>query len=382
MKKLAIIITHPIQYYVPVFQLLAKKCSLKVFYTWGDDVLKEKFDPGFEKVIKWDLPLLEGYDYQFLENTAKDKGSHHGKGIINPDITIAIEDFSPNAILIYGYIYHSHFKAMRYFKGKIPIWFRGDSTLLNEKLNFKSLVKWLYLKWIYSHVDKAFYVGTNNKLYFKRYGLHEHRLIFAPHAVDNARFGRINESEVDTFMQKLGIKKESDIVLLYAGKFETVKNLVVLVKALLTMNNLNLKLLLVGNGPEEQELKKLANNEQKILFIDFQNQSFLPSIYHTSDIFCLPSNSETWGLAINEAMAAGKAIIASDKVGCAIDLVKPGKNGFIFKSNSVKALTNALQTLISDNKFASYGQMSSQIINQWTFDKQVEAILDELAKTN
>jgi len=380
-KKLAIIITHPIQYYVPVFQLLAKKCSLKVFYTWGDDVIKEKFDPGFEKVIKWDLPLLEGYDYQFLENTAKEKGSHHGKGIINPKIIVEIERFSPDAILVYGYIYHSHFKVMKHFKGKIPVWFRGDSTLLNEKTNMKSIIKWLYLRWVYSKVDKAFYVGTNNKSYFKKYGLKENQLIFAPHAVDNNRFQQQNRLEVDAFKRKLGINKNK-IIFLYAGKFEAVKNLSVLIEAFRMMGNLDSKLLLVGNGPEELELKKLADHEKNIIFIDFQNQSFLPTIYHISDVFCLPSKSETWGLAINEAMAAGKAIIVSDKVGCAIDLVKGDENGIIFESNSVEALANALKTLISANKFASYGEMSSQIINQWTFDKQVDVILDELAKTN
>jgi hypothetical protein len=51
-KNLAIIITHPIQYYAPVFQLLAKRCNLKVFYTWGEEVLKDKFDPGFGKIIE------------------------------------------------------------------------------------------------------------------------------------------------------------------------------------------------------------------------------------------------------------------------------------------------------------------------------------------
>ena len=59
----AIIVTNPIQYYAPVFQLLAKCCNLKVFYTWGEEVLKDKYDPGFAKVIKWDLPLLEYSKY-------------------------------------------------------------------------------------------------------------------------------------------------------------------------------------------------------------------------------------------------------------------------------------------------------------------------------
>ncbi|MCB0710584.1 MAG: glycosyltransferase family 1 protein, partial [Chitinophagaceae bacterium] len=70
MKRLAIITTHPIQYNAPLFQLLAQRenIAIKVFYTWGDTVLKEKYDPGFQKNIEWDIPLLEGYDYAFVEN--------------------------------------------------------------------------------------------------------------------------------------------------------------------------------------------------------------------------------------------------------------------------------------------------------------------------
>ena len=66
-KKIAIISTHPIQYYAPLFNLLAKKIEIKVFYTWGEESIK-KFDPGFGKKVEWDIPLLEGYNFQFLKN--------------------------------------------------------------------------------------------------------------------------------------------------------------------------------------------------------------------------------------------------------------------------------------------------------------------------
>src|SRR5690606_24455591 len=188
MKKLAIIITHPIQYYAPVFKLLAAQCHVKVFYTWGEKAIKPKHDPGFGKAIAWDIPLLGGYEYEFLENTAANPGSHHRKGIINPHIIKRIVAFEPQALLVYGYAYDSHFRAMRYFKGKIPVWFRGDSTLLDHADALKSLVKSIYLKWVYQYIDKAFYVGSNNKAYFKKYGLKEEQLVFAPHAIDNLRF--------------------------------------------------------------------------------------------------------------------------------------------------------------------------------------------------
>ena len=61
----------------------------------------------------------------------------------------------------------------------------------------------------------------------------------------------------------------------------------------------------------------------------------MPAVYRLGTIFVLPSigANETWGLAVNEAMACGCAILVSDRVGCATDLVRNGENGYIFKAD-------------------------------------------------
>jgi hypothetical protein len=169
MSRLAIITTHPIQYYAPVFQAIAKKNSeTKVFYTWGKDSV-QKFDPDFQKNIEWDIPLLDGYDYEFLENTSSNPGTSSFRGIINPNVFDIIDQFNPDAILIYGWAWQSHFAIIRHYSKKKKIWFRGDSTLLDEKKGFKKILRTIFLRWIYKHVDLAFYVGTQNKIYFKHF---------------------------------------------------------------------------------------------------------------------------------------------------------------------------------------------------------------------
>ena len=118
--RLAIVTTHPIQYYAPVFKLLADKIDVKVFYTWGSEAM-EKFDPGFGKAISWDIPLLDGYSYEWVKNTAPNPGSHHFKGIINPNLINQIKFWQADAILVYGWAYDSHLKVIRHFKNKLPI---------------------------------------------------------------------------------------------------------------------------------------------------------------------------------------------------------------------------------------------------------------------
>jgi glycosyltransferase involved in cell wall biosynthesis len=387
LKKLAIIVTHPIQYYVPLFQLLAKNCKLKVFYTWGADSAQDKYDPDFKQWINWDLPLLEGYNYEFLANTSKNPGSHHFSGIINPNLKQKIKEFDPMAILIYGWAYQSHISALRYFKGKIPLWFRGDSTLIDEQKGIKEILRSLFLKWIYQHSNKAFYVGCANKAYFKKFGLQESQLVFAPHAVDNDRFAEDRSKEALQLRQQLQILPDQ-ILILFAGKLEAKKNPQLLLKAFINLNLYGAHLLFVGNGELEEGLKteKILQQAQddkvsKIHFMDFQNQTQMPIIYQACDLFCLPSqgSGETWGLAVNEAMACGKAILVSDHVGCAKDLVIDGENGYIFESNNLASLSDKLNLMVS-NKFTlkEMGKKSAIKIKEWSFTKQCTAILNEL----
>lgn len=381
MKKLAIITTHPIQYYAPIFALLhqRKRIAVKVFYTLGQQV--NKTDQGFNQAITWDIPLLSGYDFEWLKNVAPNPGSHHFKGIVTPDAVKQIEAWQPNALLVFGWAYQSHLKIIRHFSGKIPVYFRGDSTLLNVQSGLKKTMRWLFLRWVYRHIDHAFYVGENNKAYFKEYGLKDAQLSFAPHAIDNERFSQHRANEVYELRSVLNIGPD-EILILYAGKFEEVKNVGLLLAAFINLNKQNVHLLLAGTGLHEASLKEQAGKSpvaDNIHFLGFKNQSYMPVLYQAADLFCLPSKSETWGLSINEAMACGKAIIASDKVGCVPDLVKTGENGAVFPSDDVDALTRHLLQL-TDKKatLQQLGARSGIMIKKWNFVNIAAAIENKL----
>jgi len=378
--RLAIITTHPIQYYAPVFRLLhqRQKIEINVFYTWGEKA-QEKFDPGFGKTVAWDIPLLDGYPYEWVTNTAADAGSHHFKGIVNPDLINQVIAWKADAILVFGWAYDSHLKVLRHFKNKMPVYFRGDSTLLDEKKDIKSLLRLIRLKWVYRHIDHAFYVGTNNKRYFKKYGLKETQLSFVPHAVDNERFAADRTTEAIEMRQKLGISP-NDKVVLFAGKFEEKKSPELLLDAFLALNMPAAHLLFVGDGVLKNDLKTSAGNNSHIHFMSFQNQLYMPVVYQACDIFCLPSKGpgETWGLAVNEAMATGKPVLVSDKCGCAIDLVTAG-NGTIFRSQDMQQVTEGLKKLLSSDALLNkYGQQSKVIIKDWNFTAIAEAIETKL----
>ncbi len=336
MKKIAIISSHPIQYNAPFYALLSKvpEIDLMVFYTWGEAAKGQKLDPDFGKVIEWDIPLLEGYNFTFLKNTSDNPGSHHFKGIINPSIIYDIEAWSPDVLWIWGWAFDSHLKALRYFKGKLPIWFRGDSNLQDEPkgFSFKKLARRVFLKWVYKNVDTAFYVGTLNKNYFQSHNLKPNQLVSAPHAIDNKHFS-VEKDEYPQLLNELRIKldiKEIDTVFLFAGKLEPKKNPFFLLELAKHFKEENFKFLIVGNGQLEKALQLASASDNRIKFLDFQNQSMMPVLYRLASFFVLPSTGpgETWGLALNEALASGRPFIASTKCGGAIDLYN-SLNGYL-----------------------------------------------------
>ncbi len=364
--KVVFIITHPIQYYVPLLQGLSKNelLDIQVFYTWGEESIA-KFDPGFNKTIEWDIPLLEGYKYKFLNNIAKDPGSHHYNGIDNPSIINEIQQSSPDKIVVFGWSYKSHLKVLRKFHGKVPIYFRGDSHLLNEGVGIKKWLRRIFLRWVYKKVDFAISVGTQNEAYYKAMGMNSSQILFAPHAIDESRFLMSKDNHLSQAWRNTLEIPDDHTIFIYIGKFEYRKNLETLIKAKKKLKHESCTLLLVGSGPEEQMLKNLANGDPNIHFHGFVNQANIASMYQLADVFVLTSVSETWGLGINEAMNCGLAIVASDKVGCAVDLVKD--NGLIFKAENEIDLADKMLTLLKDRVLLTKMKNNSkELISKWS----------------
>ncbi|MCY1520098.1 D-inositol-3-phosphate glycosyltransferase [compost metagenome] len=242
---------------------------------------------------------------------------------------------------------------------------------------------------MYQHINKVFYVGTANKAYYEAFGLKASQLIFAPHAIDNDRFSQDRSIEVQQLRKLLRVKA-NEYLIVFAGKFEHKKDPEILLNTFTELNNSHVHLLFVGNGILEESLKnqRKTKNEQRttnIHFMDFQNQSQMPVIYQACDLFCLPSKGpgETWGLAVNEAMAAGKAILVSNRVGCAKDLVKEGLNGAIFEAGNMSSLKSKLTNLLEKPEdLSEMGKQSATEIKKWSIEKQAEIIINELNATH
>jgi glycosyltransferase involved in cell wall biosynthesis len=367
MKKLAIILSHPIQYYAPWFRSLHTdpEIQLRVFYLWNFGVTAS-VDRDFGQTIAWDVPLLDGYDYEWVENTSDQPGTHHIWGLQNPTLIAQVRTYQPDAVLLMNYNYASIYNFLWRWQD-CPMLFRGDSHRLVADRGVKAWFRQQWISAVYQRFDRILYVGKANYDYFRHHKVGADKLFLAPHAIDNQRFtSQIDTAAVEAqqWKRSLGIPASHRVVL-FAGKLIPKKRPIDLLEAFITARIPNTSLLFVGSGRLETELRSRATGHPNIFFAPFQNQSLMPRTYAICDLFVLPSygNGETWGLAVNEAMCLGKPIIVSNHVGCAQDLVQPNQNGLIFPSGNIAALRAALQQAFqSPNVLTQWGQNSRQMI--------------------
>jgi glycosyltransferase involved in cell wall biosynthesis len=223
----------------------------------------------------------------------------------------------------------------------------------------------------------ALYVGQNNRAYFEAHGLAENQLAWVPHAIDNDRFANPEgspEREARAWRRELGIPDES-CAMVFAGKLSEKKAPDLLLKAFSRLDAPDVHLVIAGSGPLGDELRAEFGGHPRTHFVGFQNQSRMPVVYRLGDVFVLPSRGpgETWGLALNEAMACGRAVVASDKVGGAPDLIEPGENGFIVPAGEVGALMSVLRRLVENDEMRRrMGAASRKRIRNWAMSRAVE----------
>jgi glycosyltransferase involved in cell wall biosynthesis len=389
-RRLAIVVSHPIQYYSPWFRDLAAQSDLriKVFYLW-DFGVTEKRDPTFGTSFKWDVPLMDGYESTFVPNVSKDPGTHHFTGLDNPGLNDALLDWNPDAILLIGYNYKSLLRLIFSPRlRRIPILFRGDSHELCPSTGWKPRLSRFLRSLIFRRFDRVLAVGSASVDYFRSSGVPMERIRIIPHCVDNDRFRNAateTEMEAGQWKQELGIP-EGATVILFSGKLENKKRPQDLLEAFLTLlsrqstveapepshqgtgqnagasglrrSTIDARLstdpvlLFVGSGHLENDLRRMAGDRmgRDVFFAPFQNQSAMPKVYATGDILVLPSfgRSETWGLAVNEAMNLARPAIVSSHVGCGPDLIEAGVTGWVFRAGDVSDLQKCLQEALSD----------------------------------
>ena len=345
--RLGVLATHPIQYHAPLYRALAERLDSEVYFA-HKQTAEGQAKAGFGVAFEWDVPLLEGYSYQFLENEAKKPDVSTFWGCSTPEIAYIIARERFDAFLVNGWYNRSLWQAMRAcWQTGTPLLVRGDSQLRTPRSLPFRIAKEAFYRAFIPRFDGYLVVGERAREYYTYYGAREERMFFVPHFIDNAWF-RERAADVDPQALRAELAVGPDTaLLLFVGKFIPKKRPADILRAArhLQERGQAVQVVLVGSGELEGDLRDTARElDVPIHFAGFKNQSELPYYYAGADLLVLPSDGgETWGLVVNEAMACGLPAVVSDAVGCAPDLIDPGETGEMYPMGDVKALALALE---------------------------------------
>lgn len=386
--RLAVVVSHPIQYYVPWFAALARRSDLelRVFYLWTG-MAGTAQDPGFGQAIRWDLPLLQGYDHTFVANRSRRPGSDHFGGLHCPDLPKQLRAWRAEAVLLFGYAWRAHLQLLLDPRlASMPVLLRGDSHDLVPRTGRRAALARLLRRLLFRRLAGALAVGEANRRHLLACGLPPERIVLAPHAVDNDRFlaaAAGARAEAAAWRGRLGIDPTAPVVI-FTGKFIAKKRPLDLLEAFLALGHPSAALVMVGTGPLEPQLReRLARAPgARVHFTGFVNQSAMPAAYALGNVIVLPSEGpgETWGLCINEAMNLGLPAIVSSHVGCGPDLVLSGRTGWVVPAGDPQALAETLAEALADPlRLQRYGEAARQRVALYGYDATTAGLLQALA---
>jgi len=380
--RLAILSTHPIQYHAHWFRGLAARpeLNLSVFYCYQASPA-DQAQAGFGVEFDWDIPLLKGYRYTFLNSVQNKLGILFA--LQAPGIVQMLARENCDAVLINGWHYKAAWQTIfACWKLRIPVMVRGDSQLVSPRGPLKRLAKYPVYRSFVPRLDACLAVGTRSRDYYLHYGARAERVFLVPHAIENDYFQRADEqAQLRQSLRRQWGLGGGQTVFLFAGKFIEKKRPMDFLRAIETAAHEEPAVtgLMVGDGPLRTACEEFVGSRKlPIRFTGFLNQSRIADAYVAADCLVLPSDGrETWGLVVNEAMSCSRPAVVSDAVGCAPDLVQDGRTGGVFPLGDVGALSRILIALARDPaRVQAMGECARAGLQPYSLDAAVQGVLD------
>ena len=382
--KILIFAGNPTQYHAPIFRLLYQRLGGHSLVLFAEDLGAEPFySKELDSVIKWDVPILDGYEYMYFKNYA----SRDSKGFfsrINPGLIWYVFRSDAQFVLVHGYdTLSSWFVFLTAMLSRKKILWRGEAIERKGayKNFYKAFLKKIVLKFYFKWPYRIFYSCGANKRYLEQY-IDEDRLKFLPCAVDNSFFelNKIKDkTELSRLKSSLGIP-DDHTVFGTTCRLTSRKRVNLLLGALHELGLNNVTILIIGDGPERKSLQDLALiYDLNVVFVGFVGQFQVARYLSLLDVFVLLSEYDASPKALNEALSYSLPLIVSDGIGTAYDLVCHGVNGFIVSTGRESDLVKYLQLLAEDgNLRAKMGERTTELLTTFSIENDVKAIEDVL----
>jgi glycosyltransferase involved in cell wall biosynthesis len=275
------------------------------------------------------------------------------------------------AVVVSGYSDLCRYRVISWCRrNRVPCFLAGDSNARADTTQgLRYALKKAFLTRIVRKCHGVMPFGTLGQEYYARYGASSQRMFLFPLEPDYGLVQNITAEQMLTAQKRFGLG-EGRRRLVYSGRFVPVKRVDLLIDAFVQLADRRPEwdLLLIGDGPLRQMLGSRVPQHlyRRIIWTGFLGeQDVISALYRVSDVLVLPSDFEPWALVINEATAAGLAVVCSDIVGAAADLVQDGMNGRIFAKGNRESLLECLVDVTDPGRIDRMKAASTGILTEW-----------------
>ena len=303
--------------------------------------------------------------------------------VISFTIYRAIVELHPDVVIAPATPFPSGMAAIRYalLHHKFSIMMDDAWEFSDQRGKIITMVK----KFIHQNIDAAFIPAPSHAQYFGRMGFPKERMVFGVDVVDNeyySRHAQVARDHDSELRKTLSLPKK---YFLFVGRFIPRKGIESLLKAYLIYRNTTRApepwgLVLVGDGDarKKYQLEVAPRRHQPdIVFAGSQFGEKLCYYYGLASAFILPSEVETWGLVVNEALASGLPAIVSKGCGSAQVLIDEKKNGFTFTYGNSTEIAEYMETIaaLPSAELTAMADHSKKIIANWSLNTFADSVI-------
>lgn len=348
---LVIVTSHPIQYQAPLWRALAA-AGVK-FEVWflTPHAVQPSYDREFGQTFAWDTDLLSGYPHRFLPVKPGWQLNRFRGVQLERSWRDLLREHGVTHLWVEGWRFATLWQAvLAAHRAGLEVWLRGESHDLQPERGVKRVIKRWLLGRLFARVDRFLCIGSANRRFYRAHDIPESRLASAPYCIDHEGFSR---TAAELHPRRAELRRRWQVpehawCVLFCGKLIPKKRPLDLVAAAAgarLADGRPVHLLIVGDGRLRADVAAALAlpGAAGATLAGFLNQREIPAALVAADCLVLPSDfGETWGLVVNEALAAGLPAIVSDRCGCAADLAGPQGPAHIFPCGDVAALARAL----------------------------------------
>jgi glycosyltransferase involved in cell wall biosynthesis len=355
-KKLAIVLSHPIQHFCPLYGNWAKSDLWEICVFFGSMAgAKPYYDPNFKKMVTWEGLGLDQFPHVFLNG---EKEVPTDIKIDAPNLEFELEKFMPNAVLTYGYNQKIQRKTKNWaVKNNVAVLFFSDGELRHTRPIWKEWLKQLVVRSYFKKIDWVLVTGNANEEYYRNFGVPASKFLRSSYPIDKNSYEKAFQNRENlrkTTRARLGIA-EDELMVIVVGKLVERKRQIDLIQAVGYISSLKVVAVLIGTGELEVEWQekaaKIPNN--RVIFTGFTEAHLLPELYAAADLYTHNSSMEPHSVAVSEAIFMGCPVVISHHCGSygIDDDVQVGLNGFVYDCGNIEQLANFILKVGNDTSF-------------------------------